>query len=258
MSRKAVERREKLIQFVNEKNEVTMIELVERYGVSEATIRRDLAELDSFGKITRTFGGARSAARMDPELPIDARMHAATPEKTDIGRLAASLIEPGSSVFISSGTTAFQAARFLAEKEHLTVITNSLPVINLMSRRESIELIALGGLLRHAEQSFIGRVTEQAIHDLRTEHVIMGVRAIHPEHGLTNEYQAETRIDQLLFEISNDMIVVADSSKFNKVAPAFLAPMDRVNTVVTDGEIDPTVVAQFRSAGVKILFGPIE
>lgn len=234
LSRKAINRQESIITHLSEAKESSVLEMTQRFKVSEATIRRDLTELEELGKLTRTFGGARFIESSGSEPPIFSRMGADTPEKERIGKAAAALVKDGDIVFISSGTTAFQAARHLSDHKNLTVLTNSLPVIDLLSRNNEVMLIVLGGVLRHKEQSLIGPATENMLSDYRADKAILGVRAIHSEHGLTNDALQETQVDRRLFEIAQEVIVVADHSKYGNIAPHFLASLTSVNYIVSD------------------------
>ncbi len=234
LSRKAINRQESIVTYLSEAKESSVLELTHRFLVSEATIRRDLAELEEMGKLTRTFGGALYVESSGTEPPLYSRMGADTPEKELIGKTAASLVDDGDTIFISSGTTAFQAARHLVNHKGLTVITNSLPVIDLLSRNDKVMLIVLGGVLRHKEQSLIGPATEHMLSDYRADKAILGVRAIHSEHGLTNDALQETQVDRRVFEMSQDVIVVADHSKYGNIAPHFLAPLTSINHIVSD------------------------
>lgn len=252
MSRKAINRQEAIVKLINEKVECSVEELCNHFDVSEATIRRDLTELDELKRINRISGGARTVQTSDPELPLNFRMTVVTKEKVDIGKRASQLIEEGETVYISSGTTAFQAARFLTDYDKLTVITNSLPVIDLISRYPNITLIALGGILRHSEQSFVGPSTEQSLTELRADKAILGVRAIHLEQGLTNEALPETQVDRLVLQIARKVIIVADHTKFDRIAPLVLAPLASINTIVTDS-IDDTHIQNCGEQGVKVI-----
>lgn len=234
MSRKAVNRQEAVVNYINIKTECTVEQLCNHFNVSEATIRRDLTELDELNRINRISGGARAVQRSEPEPPLNSRMTFVADEKVEIGKKAATLVNEGDTIYISSGTTAYQAARFLTDKKKLTIITNSLPVIDLIGRFPHITLISLGGILRHSEQSFVGPTTEHALLELRSDKAILGVRAIHSDQGLTNDALPETQVDRLVFKISSKIIIVADHTKFDKIAPLVLAPLDSISTIITD------------------------
>ena len=137
------ERQRELARLVERAGRLSVAQICEQFSISEATARRDLETLSEQGFIQRVHGGAILVRQAAPEEPILSRSHEQENEKERIGRAAAALIQDGETVFLGSGTTVLQVAQHLATR-NITVITNSLPVINLMSEKENIELIALG------------------------------------------------------------------------------------------------------------------
>jgi len=150
------------------------------FEISEATARRDLETLANLGKLQRVHGGAIVLTQAPPESPILQRQNEQTDEKTRIGQAAAALVQPGETVFLGSGSTVLEAARALRGRRGLTVLTNSLPVVNALAGAEEITLICLGGMLRESEFSFIGHITEQALAEVRADKALIGTRAIKP------------------------------------------------------------------------------
>ena len=179
-------------------------------------------------------GGIISVEQAPPELPILERESEQTDEKMVIGRAVAALISERETVFLGSGTTVLEVARNLRNHKNLTVITNSLPVLNMLAGIKEIAIISLGGMLRDSELSFIGHVTEQALAEVRADKVIMGTRGVSLEHGLTNDYLEETLTDRAILKIGREVIIVADHTKVNRVSTALLAPLESMNTFVTD------------------------
>jgi DeoR/GlpR family transcriptional regulator of sugar metabolism len=173
--------------------------------------------------------------------------------KDQIGRAAAELIADGETVFLGSGSTVLAVAKHLKKRRNLTVISNSLPVINLLADAAEIMVIGLGGLLRPSELSLIGHITEQALGEVRADKVVMGIRAVHQEHGLTNDYLPETMTDRAIIKLSTQVLLVADRTKFGRTAPAFLAPLAAVHTLVTDAGIAPAIVEGLAEAGVRVI-----
>jgi DeoR/GlpR family transcriptional regulator of sugar metabolism len=252
MSNKSV-RQAEIRRFIYKAGQATVAELCARFEASEATIRRDLGELADQGVVQRTHGGAARPSAVGPEPPILQRTHEQAEAKALIGKAAAELVADGETVFLGSGTTTLPVARHLQHQNGLTVISNSLPIIDLLADNPDITLIVPGGLLRHSERSMIGHLTEQAIAELRADKVIMGVRAMDLEHGLTNDYLPETMTDRAIVRLSNRLILVADHTKFGQVAPAFVAPLSAVHTIVTDPGIASEVVQALVDAGIQVI-----
>ena len=180
------------------------------------------------------------------------RSHEQEKEKERIGCATAALISDGETVFLGSGTTVLQVAQNLVPRT-ITVITNSLPVINLMSEKDNISLIALGGMLRDSELSFIGHITEQALAEVRADKVIISTRAISLEQGLTNDYLPETLTDRAILKTGREIILVADHTKCGAMSTAFLAPPTAMHTLVTDNGTDAEFVEALRALGIEVI-----
>lgn len=250
-----VERQRQICQLVEEKRQATVAELSRRFGVSEATIRRDLEKLESGGTIQRVHGGAifTDSRRARPEPPILQRSAENAEEKRKIGRAAAALVNDGETVFIGSGTTTLEVARHLRGKRGLTVITNALNIANELAGEHDITLIVVGGLLRHSELSMIGHIAEQTLQELHADKVIMGMRALSLNDGLTNDYLPETMTDRAIISFAPEVILVVDHSKFGKVSTALVAPVTYVSKIVTDDKAPPETVDRLSEMGIEVI-----
>ena len=197
-----VERQAMIRQLVQDQGRVTVPELSSRFGVSEATIRRDLEQLHSWGWVRRTHGGAVRFAHAAKEPPILHRISEQHEQKCRIGSAAAQMIRGGETIFLGSGTTVLEIVRALPDGLNLTIITNSLAIVNELAGRPQIELIVIGGMFRPSELSMVGHIAEQAIHELRADRVFMGIRAIDAAYGLANDFLPETMTDRAILGIA--------------------------------------------------------
>ena len=247
------ERQKQILSLLERQGRLSVAEIVQQFAISEATARRDLETLALQGKAQRVHGGVISVEQAPPELPILDREIEQIDEKAQIGRAAAALVADKESVFLGSGTTVLDVARNLRDRKQLTVITNSLPVLNTLAGLKEITVISLGGMLRDSELSFIGHITEQALAEVRVDKVIMGARGLSLEHGLTNDYLQETLTDRAILKIGREVIIVADYSKVNRVATAFLAPLDAMNTFVTDTKADKKFLQVIKKQGIQVV-----
>jgi DeoR family transcriptional regulator of aga operon len=247
------ERQNQIIQFVLRSQRISIVELCENFSVSAATARRDLETLASKGKVQRVHGGAIALTQAPPEQSILQRQDEQAQEKLHIGQAAAGLVHDGETVFLGSGTTVLEAARALRGRRNLTVITNSLPVVNALAGAEGITVICLGGMLRDSELSFIGHITEQTLAEVRADKVLIGTRAISLEHGLTHEYLPETMTDRAILKAGKEIIVVADHTKFGRAAAVLLAPLDSIHTIVTDGQTPQNFVDAVQENGIRLI-----
>ena len=247
------ERQKQILSLLSKQGRLSVTEIVEQFEISEATARRDLESLASQGKAQRVHGGVIAIEQAPPELPILQREGEQTDEKSSIGRVAAGLIADGETVFLGSGTTVLETAKYLRERKNLTVITNSLPVLNALAGIQGITVVSLGGQLRESELSFIGHITEQALAELRVDKVIMGTRGISLEHGLTNDYLPETLTDRAILKIGRTVIIVADYTKINRVATALLAPLKTMHIFVTDANAEKKFLQSLKKIGIEVV-----
>jgi DeoR/GlpR family transcriptional regulator of sugar metabolism len=246
------ERQESLLHFVEQHQRVTINQICEQFDVSFATARRDLEALAEQGKVKRVRGGAIAARRAPPEPPVLQRSAAQSDEKKRIGEAAASLIHDGDTIFLGSGTTVLEVARHLYGRR-ITVITNSLLVVNVLADSPGLTLIGLGGLFRASELSFIGHIAEQALAEVRADKVILGIRAVDVEHGLANDDLQETMTDRAILKIGREVVIVADSTKLGCTAAAFVAPISVVHTLVTDANAPAEIVAALHEKNIHVL-----
>jgi len=246
------ERQRELFRLVGRTGRLSIAQICEQFNISEATARRDLEALAEQGLVQRVHGGAVLVSSATVEEPVLRRSHEQEQDKECIGRAAAALVRDEETVFLGSGTTVLQVAHNLVTR-NITVITNSLPVINLMSEKQNITLIALGGMLRASELSFIGHITEQAVAEVRADKVIIGIRAISLDQGLTNDYLPETLTDRVILQAGREIIIVADHTKCGVVSTAFVAPLTVMNTLVTDNKTDPDFIESLRAQSIVVL-----
>jgi DeoR family transcriptional regulator of aga operon len=246
------ERQDRIQAYINGQGRATVSELCAAFAASESTIRRDLDELASKVRIKRVHGGAQMLDSNQPEAPIYNRAYAQNEEKQAIGKAAAALIAEGETVFLGSGSTVLAVAKNLIDKE-ITVITNSIPVCNVLAESPKVGMIVAGGFLRKEELSLVGHTVELMLADLRGDKVIMGIQGIHLQHGLTNTYLPETIIDRAIVGFTSHLIIVADHTKFEKINSSFVADLSAVNTIVTDAETPSEVVNALIKKGIRVV-----
>lgn len=249
----STERQTHILSLLTQQGSISVAEIVEQFSISEATARRDLETLAGEGKLQRVHGGAIALRQAPPEPPMLQRESWQGDEKQRIGRAAADLVGDGETIFLGSGTTVLEVARNLKTRKGLTVITNSLPVMNIFSNLPDITVIALGGILRMTELSFIGHITEESMRDLRVDKVIIGIHAISLEHGLSNDYLPETMTDRAILQMGQKVIIVADHTKFGLVSIAHVAPVEKVHTILTDKQVSKEFVESLKARDVEVI-----
>ncbi len=248
------EERQKLTLKVLKKHEqVTVTELSDRFDVSEVTIRRDLRELAERGQLRRAHGGALAVSSHPPSPPVIQRMDHEDEIKKQIGKAAANLIKDGDAVFLGSGSTTAYVARYLGDRKNVTVVTNAVNVANELAVAEDVTVVVTGGMMRHSELSLIGHIAEQSLKEVRVDKVMIGIPALSVHAGLTNDYLPEVMTDRTIIEMASELILVADSTKFGKVASAYVAPIERVSILVTDKETPAEKLTALQEKGIRVI-----
>lgn len=245
-------RLDRILELVTERGQVTVTELNEDLLVSEATIRRDLDQLAQLGHVRRAHGGAVRSSGFDREPPLELRESEHRDEKQRIAGEAAKMVQPGTRIFLGSGTTVAALAPNLRGISDLTVVTNSLPVVNELADQGDLELIVIGGMFRHTERSMVSQVAERMVAEFRVDTVFMGVRAIDPVYGLTADSVTEACTDRAILAIAQHRVILADHTKFGRVSTVALAPLDQVHAIITD-QIDDDVAKQIAACGPRVV-----
>jgi DeoR/GlpR family transcriptional regulator of sugar metabolism len=232
----ARQRQELILEGVRSNGGVRVSDLVERLGVSDMTIRRDIRGLADRGLVTRVHGGATAAGE-----PGSA---ARTPGRTDaelaIATAAAALIAPGSSVALSAGTTTHLLATVLPPIPRLTVVTNSLAVAAVLHEAGRADLsVVLTGGERTPSDALVGPVAVAALAGLHVDWLLMGVHGMDAVAGFTTPNLAEAETNRALVRSARRTAVVADSSKWGVVGLSTIAALDDADVVVTDDGLEP-------------------
>ena len=242
------QRRESILQVIEQQGFVSLQELVSKLGASESTVRRDLEYLDGIGQIRRTRGGA--AYTGDSITPFDERRASAMPEKQRIGRVVAEMIPQDATILLDGGTTTLEVARCLTGKS-LQVVTNSLPIANLLAQQSSIELILIGGYLYPRTGVALGPLAAAALAEIHVPRLIMGTGGI-TEKGLYNSNTLLVECERLMLEAAEEVWVVADSSKFGRSALAYLCELSKVTRIIVDSGLSDHWGGVSRDAGIEL------
>jgi DeoR/GlpR family transcriptional regulator of sugar metabolism len=251
------ERQRIIVELVTEHGEVSTAELCERFDVSEMTIRRDLRELDQRNLLRRVFGGAESSLGRSYEPPYDVRLDRNREAKQAIGRKAAELISSGDSVAFDVGTTTLEIVRALRAAHGLTVLTSSLPIANELASCFSLDadvrLIITGGIVRSRELSLIGDIAKWTYQHFQVDKAFLGIGGLSLEKGLTEYNLEDASVKHSLLDSAREVIVVADGTKFGRVTFASVAPLSRIDTIVTDRTAPAELVEALRQMNIRVI-----
>ncbi len=240
----AEERHDKIIQLLKSGQPVKVLNLSTLFAVSEATIRRDLQELETMGLLQRTHGGAVSS-QLGSELSFFDREVFHLAEKRKIAIAAANMVEDGETILLDAGTTTREIARELCGKR-VTVATNSMDVASIFADEENIEVVLLGGTWRKSINSLIGPVTNAMLKLFCFDKVFLAANAVDCNFGATTHNIAEAETKRAMLHAGKRTILVADYSKFNEKNFAKICGIQEVSMVITDKNIDSDTLACLR------------
>ncbi|MDP5277536.1 transcriptional repressor AgaR [Sphingomonas sp. DG1-23] len=248
------ERRQQISALVRERGSVQVAPLAARFGVSMQTIRKDLHYLERRGVAERSYGGAISADAVNvvAEPPLEAKRASNIDEKARIGALAASMVRPGDSIVLDSGTTTLQIAHHLPDDEDITVLTNDLDILSVLARKERIGVVMLGGALRRRNRAFYGAQTENALDDLHVDKLFLGVDGFDLERGITTHFEPEAMLNRKMARAARQVIAVTDKSKFGKVCLHRILSVGEIDDLITDAEDSDGMQAAAERAGFRL------
>jgi len=234
---------------------VTVDELSKNFNVSQITIRSDLQLLHEDGKIIRTHGGALKISGSSFDLPLSVKETRHHEEKYLIGKAALELIKDGETIIIDSGSTTVELAKQIVEKpfKSLTVITNALNVAMVLSHQSHIQVVMLGGTLRKMSYSMVGPLAEETLGQLYADRLFLGVDGFDIDYGLTTPDILEARLNRKMIEVSKDIILLTDSSKFGRRSLSFIANLDMINIVVTDSNVPSQIFQSLKNMNIGII-----
>ena len=254
MIRDTSERRRKITTMVREHGSVQVAVLAAQFGVSTQTIRKDLHYLSEKGIATRSYGGAISShvINVTVEPGVEKKRESYRDEKDRIGKLAASLVQPGDSIILDSGTTTAHIARYLQDSDEITVVTNDFGVVSELVKKPNINIIMLGGGLRRKNLAFYGMQTEDSIGALRATKLFLGEDGFDLQHGVTTHFEPEAKLNRKMFDVALQTIAVTDSSKFNKMCLHRIINVDDVDVLITDKGVPHAIVSDCEERGVSV------
>ena len=254
----AAERRAQLIlQELLRAEKVSVVSLAKRLKVSEATIRRDLSELERRGVLLRSHGGAVTIQpllyepfRHTSSYHEQDRKHAA--EKRRIGLEAAKLVSSGETLAIGAGTTATQVARSVCLHKGITILTNAINVAMELSHRDDLKVFVTGGTLSGDWFALIGPTAIQSASEMFVDKVFIGVDGIHVEHGLTTNYPEQAAIHRAMMRQARQRIIVADHRKIGEIGTALIWPMEEIDIFITDKGASDDDIAPLLAKGIEV------
>lgn len=251
----AEERKQRILAALHRTAAVRVEDLGQALRVSPASIRRDLADLQRAGLLKRTHGGAVSPhlAALEPSLAEKEDQYQA--EKTAIAALAVDFIQDGDTICLDAGSTTRQIARRLKTRRGITVVTNA-PNIAWELAGSEVEIVLTGGQLRRGILSLVGPLTEQTLAALHVDKLFLAANGIDLVKGVTTPNLIEAQAKQAMIRSANEVILVADHSKFEQVAFGRICPLNQIHHLITDAAAPAATIAAIEQLGVKVHVAP--
>jgi DeoR family transcriptional regulator, fructose operon transcriptional repressor len=239
------QRQSGILDYLTSEGFASVAELGQHFQVSEMTIRRDLAELEQRGLLQRKYGGAVAGEAVFFEMAFQAKNALFIAEKQRIGLAAASLVKPGQTVLLDSGSTTGQVAACLRDM-HLTVVTTGLNIASDLLAADGIELHLAGGMLRKATLSLVGPQTDDFLKTIRADWLFLGVDGVDVFSGFTVPDIINARTKRAMVAAARKTVVVTDHSKLGRNTTSHIVPLEGASLLITGHEADPELVQTLR------------
>lgn len=248
----AEERKQIILDLVNEHEKITVKELCTEFSVSPATIRNDLRALEGYGLLKRTHGGAVSNSKVGFEPVFEIKETEKKNEKRAIGKYALRFLQDNDVIILDTGSTALEFAKQISRELHLTVITNDLRIASCLEKANNITVVMLGGIIRKNYHYTLGSLIEDTIKNFNADKVFLGINGLDIERGLTTSSLETSGIKKEFIKAAKSVIVLADSSKFGVAKLEKVADITSVYAVVTDKKASDSYVSEIKKKGVKV------
>ncbi len=252
------ERQRRILELLAKSKSVKSADLSEMFEVSQETIRKDLEAMDEDGLLKRTFGGAMaipgvSAGSPDVSDPsLEDRNITNLREKEDIGRFAASLIEPKDTIVLDSSTTTLKMVQYIPENYEITAITNALATINELVRKKGVTVISTGGYYRPQSTSFLGTMSLNNLDGFNINKAFMSGNAFSVEQGVMDPNEQEAEMKRRMIQKSRESILLIDSTKYARMAPITTCGLASFSTIVSDSKLPEPEVHRIEALGIKL------
>ncbi len=251
----AAERKNLILEKLQDEKRVVVSELSELFDVSEETIRRDLDKLDKMGLATKTYGGAVLVENSNVEMPFKVRRKKNIQGKRVIADIIAGLISDGDHIIMDPSTTAVFIVKALSDKKRLTIVTNSIEVLVELADAPGWEVISTGGTLKENYLALAGPRAIDSINSFHADKLIMSCKGIDMDKGITDAHEMFSQVKNAMLKSSKQIILAADYTKFDKVAFSKICETADIDMVVTDVRPSDAWMKYFEEKGIDCLYG---
>lgn len=248
-----IERQEEIEEILRRERTISVAELSRKFAVSEATIRRDLKSLAEKKAIQRVYGGALQAEKARFELPFSEKEAKQKEEKLWITKKAVEMIFAGDTIAMDGGTTTLALARNISHIDNLTLVTNSLPIAVELATHKNINLIMTGGSLRGLNLTFVGPLSKDILDKLHIDKLFTSTVGFTMAEGLSTTDVLEAETKRYMIERAKEVILIADHTKFGKLAFVNVAPLKCVQKLVTDKGMEEKQIRKLEKLGIEVI-----
>lgn len=245
-------RRKKILEMLDKNGSVRVTELSTLLGISEVTIRTDLADMENKGLLTRVHGGAVSSYKPYYNMSFNQRMSTNQEQKEVIAKKIADMIEDNDTIMLNSGTTTLLVFRAISRDLNLNIVTNSISIALEGTTNPNFNIILLGGMINPKYQFTFGDDTIKQLRSYHADKLILSVDGIDAENGFSTYYDKEAQIDRIMLEQSSINIVAADHTKFNRCAFTKISELSVADYIVTDTNVPDTLKNKITKQSIKI------
>ena len=247
------ERRKKILEIINANGKVKVNELSRLFATSEVTIRFDLTELENQGMLERVHGGAIGTYKTYANMTFFERAKTREKEKREAASYAGTLVSEGDTVLMNSGSTMYYVAQELSNKKSITLVTNSIMVLQQMDFKRNHRVILLGGNYDEQNQLIYGDDAVQQLNRYRTDTFFMSVDGVSAAEGITSYNYLEADVNRKMMERAKKTIIVCDYTKIGRSSFSFIANLQNIDMIVTNKQADPDEIKQIKEAGVPVV-----
>ena len=250
----ASQRQSQIVDVLNRNGSARVSELSSELGVSEMTVRRDLDALAKRQLLRKVHGGAvKTATRSTSEPGFEVKQWRELDHKQAIAETAAAHVQPGSAIGLTAGTTTWTLAKFLVDIPDLTVVTNSPSVAQVLYPSQGANLtVVLTGGTRTPSDALVGPLATGALAALQLDQLFLGVHGMAQDHGFSTPNMAEAELNRAFLSSSQEVIVLADHSKWDIRGMAKIAPLERADLVISDQDLPRPAIDALSDSGVDL------
>ena len=247
-----MKRHQDILERLQVEKYVEVSDLCKSLNVSSVTIRKDLKILEEKGLLFRTHGGASLDNPYINDRPVNEKEKISVSEKSEIAEAAAQLILENDSIMIASGTTVQALARCIKPKGKLTVITSSLNVTLELIKFKEVEVLQLGGYVRHSSSSVVGNYAAYILDNISCSKLFLSVDGIDLEYGLSTTHLEEAQLNKRMLSAAQKIILLVDSSKFGKKSFAKICDLEQIDEIITDKGISQSLIEKLEEKGITV------